>query len=151
MDLPALPRRPRALVLEPESGLARDLAAVLAGAGFLVERAERPGMASAHLQVAEDEQQAFELLILPTQLQGLSGLDLALTLAARLRTPPGMLLTSGPYSAPGAEELERCAAPMAIVMLPMRADQMRAALSAVVPAQRLVDAARAQVAGLLAL
>lgn len=151
MDPLSLPRRPRLLVLEPDPATARDLAAVLAGTGFRIDCCARPAEASAHVQVAEQERAPFELLILPAQLNGISGTDVAASIAQRAAAPPGILLTSGPYSAPTAPELARCGAHAAVVLLPLRADQLRAALAAVVPAQRLQDAARAQGAALLAL
>lgn len=145
------PRRPRALILETEAQAGSAMAAALAGCGFLVERCERPGAASARVRIAEQEGAPYELLVVPAQCAGLDGLEVATLLAQRSAVRPGILLTSGPYSAPTTEALNRCGAAAAVALVPLRADQLRGALAAVVPAQRLMDAARASGSGLLAI
>ncbi len=142
--------RPRALVLEPDAEDGGALVAALDAAGFQAELVARPNAANALLQVAEQEHAAFELLVVSGMVNGICGLDLAAALALRVRAAPALLISSGPYSAPCADALERagCAA---VVVKPLREDQLRAAIAAAIPAERRIQAAHAIGAGILAI
>jgi DNA-binding NarL/FixJ family response regulator len=127
------------LVLEPDAEDGGALVAALDAAGFQAELVERPNLANALLQVAEQEHAAFELLVVSGMVSGICELDLAAALALRVRAAPAMLISSGPYSAPDADALERagCAA---VVLKPLREDQLRAAIAAAIPAERMMRA-----------
>ncbi len=133
MEAFSFPAQPRALVLDTDAEAGAALVAALDGLGLQAHFASRPNAASALLQVADQEQAPFKLLIISRMVGGICGLNLGCAMRARLVVPPVFFISSGPFGAPESNELERAHC-RGVILRPLDKDQFRAVVNEAVPA-----------------
>lgn len=119
-------------MLEPDAASAGELLAALDSAGFQTQLAARPNTANALLQVADQDHEPFRLLVVARMVGGICGLSLGTALRARASQPPVFLLSSGPFGAPEATELERASC-HGVILKPLEPAQFLAMIGEAAP------------------